>query len=245
MRLPWINDDDPLPNPVLAWGADSEAPGLLAVGGQLSVHRLREAYRQGIFPWYSDNQPILWWSPDPRMVLPTASFRLHRSLRKTLTRFIADGSQGEIRIDTAFDEVIAGCACTPRRGQEGTWIVPDIQQAYRELHRIGLAHSVETWINGRLAGGLYCASLGRAVFGESMFARTSDASKIALAALVAFCRVHAIGLIDCQQKTPHLASLGAQEIPRSVFLEHVRRTVLLPSPQWEFDPVYWSTILST
>lgn len=221
-----------------AWGEDSEAPGLLAAGGRLDTPTLRKAYAHGIFPWFSEGQPILWWSPDPRMVLEVSDFKLHRSLRKTLQKFRLS-AECEIRIDTAFDTVIQTCSTSPREGQSGTWIVPEMVQAYRALHVAGFAHSVETWMDGRLMGGLYCVALGKAVFGESMFTRTTDASKIALAALVCFCRHHGIGLIDCQQNTRHLASLGAHEIPRADFLTRVQRAREETPPHWHFDPLYW------
>ncbi|MBN4841548.1 leucyl/phenylalanyl-tRNA--protein transferase, partial [Citrobacter braakii] len=165
------------------------------------------AYSNGIFPWYSTGQPVLWWSPDPRMVLHVDEFRVRRSFRKVLHRFLKD-PRCEVRIDSAFGDVIRACARTPRPGQDGTWIVPDMQAAYRALHRAGHAHSVEAWWDGELVGGLYLVNLGRAVFGESMFTHRRDASKMALAALVAACRAWGVALIDCQQQTRHLASLG-------------------------------------
>ena len=207
------------------------------------METLRSAYATAVFPWFSDGQPILWWSPDPRMVLTTSNFRLHRSLKKTLVHFL-DNADCEIRFDTAFTQVIEACATTQRRGQPGTWIVPAMVEAYAGLHQAGLAHSVETWVHGELVGGLYCVSLGKAVFGESMFAHQTDASKIALAALVAFCRTNAIAMVDCQQNTHHLASLGAAEMPRSEFLRHVQHASGLAGPIWEFDPLYWGHILS-
>jgi leucyl/phenylalanyl-tRNA--protein transferase len=177
------------------------------------------------------------------MVLQTRNFKLHRSLRKSLIHFTKDSSC-EIRFNTAFEQVINACAGTPRAGQPGTWIVPDMVQAYCALHRAGHAHSVETWVDGELAGGLYCVNLGRMVFGESMFAHRTDASKIALAALVAFCRTHHILLIDCQQNTGHLASLGAAEISRTEFVRHLDQTTVRPAPAWRFEPVYWNQILA-
>lgn len=241
--LTWLDSGDPFPNPEQAWGQESEAPGLLAAGGDLHVTTLRRAYAQGVFPWFSEGQPILWWSPNPRMVLKTGDFRLHRSFRKTLHRFKND-ARCEIRFDTAFDEVIQTCADTQRHGQPGTWILPTMVQAYAQLHRAGYAHSIETWVDGDLVGGLYCVALGQAVFGESMFAKTPDASKIALAALVAFCKEHAIGLIDCQQNTAHLATLGANEMPRSQFLTCIQGAQNRPSVSWNFSPLYWKHILS-
>lgn len=241
--LPWLEPGEDFPPVEQAWGRSSDAPGLLAAGGSLDVATLRRAYVHGIFPWFSPGQPILWWSTDPRMVLKVDEFRLHRSLRKTLQKFLITPGC-EIRFDSAFEDVIGACASSPRPGQDGTWIVPAMVQAYIALHRAGHAHSVETWVDGELVGGLYCVSLGRAVYGESMFARASDASKIALAALVAFCRAHEISLIDCQQNTPHLATLGAQEIPRVDFLRHIDAARQLPSPRWQFQPLYWHQLLT-
>ncbi|MEK9801809.1 MAG: leucyl/phenylalanyl-tRNA--protein transferase [Curvibacter sp.] len=241
--LPWLEPGEDFPPPEQAWGPESEAPGLLAAGGQLDVTTLQRAYARAIFPWFSAGQPLLWWSTDPRMVLRVADFRLHRSLRKTLQKFIATPGC-EVRIDTAFEAVLQACAGSPRPGQDGTWIVPAMVQAYTALHRAGLAHSVETWVDGQLVGGLYCVALGRAVYGESMFARASDASKIALAGLVAFCRAHGIGLIDCQQNTAHLASLGAREIPRVDFLRHIEVARHEAAPRWEFQPLYWQALLT-
>jgi leucyl/phenylalanyl-tRNA--protein transferase len=240
--LAWLAPHEPFPPLSQAWGEGSPAPGLLAGGGQLDVPTLQAAYRRGIFPWFSDGQPILWWSPDPRMVLDVGQFRLHRSLRKTLQAFRAEPNC-EIRVDTAFRQVIEACASSLRAGQGGTWIVSDMVAAYEGLHQRGQAHSVETWINGALVGGLYCVSFGRAVFGESMFTRSPNASKIALAALVGFCRHHQMGWIDCQQNTGHLASLGAREMSRAKFVERIAQACEEPSPIWHFDPLYWQKIL--
>jgi leucyl/phenylalanyl-tRNA--protein transferase len=242
MQLPWVDEQRPLPPIDRALPAGSEAPGLLAIGGRLSLERLEEAYRRGIFPWYNERQPVLWWSPDPRMVLPVAAFRVSRSLRKTLRRF-RDDPLCEIRVDTAFDAVISACANTPRDGQDGTWILPAMQRAYRTWHRAGRVHSFETWIDGQLVGGLYAVAIGRMVFGESMFARATDASKIALAALVAFCRHHGVAVIDCQQNTGHLASLGAYEVPRELF----ERMLALGLggggiDDWSYDRALWGQL---
>lgn len=242
LPLPWLEPGEAFPPVSQAWGPGSEAPGLLAAGGSLDVDSLRRAYAHGIFPWFSTGQPILWWSPEPRMVLEVSRFRLHRSLRKTLQKFIS--SPGcEVRFDSAFEQVITACAGSPRVGQDGTWIVPPMVRAYTELHRAGHAHSVETWINGQLVGGLYCVALGQAVFGESMFTRAADASKIALAALVAFCRHHGINLIDCQQNTKHLASLGAREVPRVDFLRHITAAQEQAGLRWQFDALYWQELM--
>ena len=242
MQLPWLDPGDPLPDAALAWGESDPVPGLLAAGGGLDVASLLQAYRSGIFPWFSEGQPILWWSPDPRMVLDVSRFALHRSLRKTLERFRLAGGC-EIRIDHGFEAVISACSKAPRPGQSGTWILPEMVAAYTALHRAGHAHSVETWIDGELAGGLYCVAIGRAVFGESMFTRRPDASKIALAALVAWCRHAQVRLIDCQQNTRHLASLGAREIPRAEFVQHVALHSGHTPARWQFEPVYWNGLL--
>ena len=243
-RLPWLEDGDAFPAVEQAWAAHTEAPGLLAAGGGLSVANLITAYSNGIFPWYSEGQPTLWWSPDPRMVLQVSQFRLHRSLRRTIKAFQSEAGC-QIRFDSAFDQVINNCAQTSRRGQSGTWILPEMVDAYLALHLHGYAHSVETWIDGKLVGGLYCVAIGQAVFGESMFSHQSNASKLALSALVSFCLRKGVHSIDCQQNTGHLASLGAREIPRSQFVACVREAMQRPPLQWEFDTLYWQHILDT
>jgi leucyl/phenylalanyl-tRNA--protein transferase len=239
----WLADDSaPLPPTSNALGPGSAAPGLLAAGGGLGVERLRAAYARGVFPWFSEGQPVLWWAPDPRMVLPVAEFRLGRSLRKTLRRFAAD-PRCEVRIDSAFERVIAGCAGAPRPGQQGTWIVPAMVEAYTAWHRAGAVHSFECWIGGELAGGLYGVGLGRMFFGESMFARRRDASKIALAALVAFCREQGIDWIDCQQNTAHLASFGAREVPRRDFERHLSHALAAaPVRDWTYHASHWQRL---
>jgi leucyl/phenylalanyl-tRNA--protein transferase len=235
----WIDEHQPLPATRLALPADSEAPGLLAAGGRLTPARLLEAYSRGIFPWYSAGQPVLWWAPAPRMVLPVAEFHLAKSLAKTIRRFLRTPGCA-LRFDHRFAAVIDACARTPREGQDGTWIVPEMVQAYTAWHHAGAVHSVETWIDGELAGGLYFVALGSMVFGESMFARRTDASKIALAALVAACRARGVGLIDCQQHTEHLASFGARRVPRATFERHVRAAVQALSPaSWAYDAAHW------
>ncbi len=240
--LLWLEPGDAFPEVDTAWGASSPAPGLLAAGGDLEVDTLCRAYAQGVFPWFSAGQPTLWWSTDPRMVLRPQAFRLHRSLRKTLAR-LTQTTACEVRFDSAFERVIGMCAGTQRRDSAGTWIVPEMQSAYTALHHQGLAHSVETWMGGELVGGLYCVALGRAVFGESMFSLRPDASKIALAALVAFCLHHGVTHIDCQQNTSHLASLGAREMPRAEFLRHVRAATAQPELDWNFNALYWTQLL--
>lgn len=244
LNLPWVTPGTLLPPPQHAWPAGSEAPGLLAAGADLSIPTLINAYSNGIFPWFSNGQPILWWSPNPRMVLHVANFKLSRSLKKTLQQFIKSNTC-EIRIDSNFEQVIQSCAHAPRRGQNGTWIVPEMVRAYVQLHKAGFAHSIETWVNGQLVGGLYCVALGRAVFGESMFTKATDASKIALCALIAFCKKNNIRTIDCQQNTAHLASLGASEISRHDFLEHIKIAHTEKPPQWQFEPSLWDSILRT
>ncbi len=209
-----------------------ESPnGLLAAGGDLSPARLLDAYRHGIFPWFNENDPILWWSPDPRMVLFPAEFKISRTLRKTLRN-----GEYEVRTDTAFEQVMRACAA-PRNGQAGTWIVEEMVAAYCELHRMGYAHSVETWMDGELAGGLYGMAIGSMFYGESMFCRRTDASKIALAHLARQLERHGFGMIDCQMNTPHLASLGAREIPRDEFILRLRELIHYPpvSP-WQLEP---------
>ena len=190
------------------------------------------------------------------MVLEVAQFKLHRSLKQTLKRFIND-PRCEIRIDTAFERVISACALSLRDGPPGhpvqlqggekpdTWIVEEMVQAYSELHRAGFAHSVETWVNGELVGGLYCVSLGAAVFGESMFSVQPNGSKIALAALVCLCRKNGIRLIDCQQNTSHLSSLGAVEMPRAMFQAHVKTSSIQAPAQWKFEPLYWHELMNS
>jgi leucyl/phenylalanyl-tRNA--protein transferase len=232
--VPWLGTDDPFPPVERALGAASGAPGLLAASGDLLPSRLIDAYRRGIFPWYSDGQPVLWWSPDPRMILCPAEFKLSPSLRKTLKRVLRDNAW-EIRVDHDFAAVMRACAQAPRRGQRGTWITADVVEAYSSLHRLGDAHSIESWFEGERVGGLYGVSFGKMFFGESMFAHATDASKIALAALVGHLRRHKIEMIDCQQNTSHLASLGGREIARKAFIAHVRASVDAPSIPWGFD----------
>ncbi len=241
--IPWLlSADDPLPDTDQALPSGSEAPGLLAAGGELTPTRLTEAYSRGVFPWYSEGQPVLWWSPNPRMVLPVAEFKLSRSLRKTVRHF-AMSPRCELRIDSDFRAVINACAGTPRDGQNGTWIVPEMIEAYCAWHALGVVHSVETWIDGKLVGGLYGINLGRMFFGESMFSHQTDASKIAVAGLIAFCRAHGVSLIDCQQRTGHLASLGAREVPRNEFEQAVTQRLRQASiDDWTYHPVMWANL---
>ena len=241
--IAWIEAGEPFPDVATACGQDSATPGLLAASRHLDTPTLLRAYGSGIFPWYSEGQSVLWWSPDPRMALAPEQFRVHRSFRKQLQKFIADPGC-EIRIDSAFEQVILACASAPRPGQRGTWIVPAMRSAYIELHQRGFAHSVETWVHGELTGGLYCVALGQALFGESMFSQVSGASRMALAALVALCLAHGVGMIDCQQNTAHLSLLGAREIARADFCQHMARAQTQEGLVWKFEPLYWKTILS-
>lgn len=207
-----------------------EPDGLLAVGGDLSSARILAAYRNGIFPWYSDNQPILWWSPDPRTVLYPAALKVSRSLRKRLRQ-----RHFELTLDKAFRQVIQACA-GPRRGSEGTWITDAMTDAYCRLHEEGHAHSVECWSDGKLVGGLYGVAIGQVFFGESMFSRMTDASKVAFCHLVVQLEAWKFGLVDCQVYSPHLASLGAQEISRTRFIDSLQHLCRLPAQvAWQFD----------
>jgi leucyl/phenylalanyl-tRNA---protein transferase len=231
------------PDPASALGADSDAPGLLAVGGDLAPERIVAAYTQGIFPWFSDGEPPLWWSPNPRMVLQTEHFKLHPSLRKTLRRFVRTPGCG-IRVNHDTAGVIRACANTPRDGQGGTWIVDGMQTAYAELAARGFVHSVETWRDGVCVGGLYGLRLGRMFFGESMFAHATDASKLALCYLVALCRRDGIAWIDCQQNTRHLASLGAAPVSGAAFRQHLAAHTAAPAlGPWHYDPAAWEHLL--
>jgi leucyl/phenylalanyl-tRNA---protein transferase len=226
--ITWLNNGAPFP-PVEQ--ALLKPNGLLAAGGSLSAHRLLDAYRQGIFPWFNTGEPILWWSPNPRMVLIPEEFKISRSLRKTLR-----DKNYEVRTDSAFEQVMRACAA-PRLEQAGTWIHEDMITAYTELHQMGIAHSVEVWMNGNLVGGLYGISIGHMFYGESMFSRATDASKIALAHLTAQLQRWGYGMIDCQMSTPHLASLGAREIPRVEFMHRLKELIHCPNPphKWQFD----------
>ncbi len=215
MRIPWLAPDDSPDALPPAGSALAEPNGLVAAGGALTPEWLVHAYRHGLFPWYTRGQPILWWSPDPRCVLWPAAFRRTRSLEKSIR------NRGyETRLDADFEGVLDACAA-PRDGEPGTWITPEMRRAYLELHRHGWAHSLETWRQGRLVGGLYGVQVGRIFYGESMFARERDASKVAMAALVARCPDGGVELIDCQLRTPHLESLGAVTMPRAEFLGRV------------------------
>jgi leucyl/phenylalanyl-tRNA---protein transferase len=210
----------------------ADPSGLLAVGGDLSNERLLEAYRVGIFPWYSDDQPILWWSPDPRLVLDLKDFKISRSLRKTLKKGVF-----QVTFDRAFEEVIQACAVVQRAAQNGTWITEEMREAYINLHGLGYAHSVESWFGGKLAGGLYGVSLGKSFFGESMFHLKTDASKVALATLVEKLKSWDFHFIDSQMTTEHMVRLGAKELPRRIFLKRLQSALRHPTRRgrWRID----------
>lgn len=233
MALFWLDLQTPFPHPELAL---KEPDGLLACGGDLSMARMTSAYQQGIFPWYSEPQPILWWSPSQRMVLKCKDFVISHSLKKKLRQIAKQETRPnpfiQIKVDTAFAQVMQACAA-PRQNQAGTWISQDIINAYTNLHLAGLAHSIETWIDGKLAGGLYGVSMGKMFYGESMFSNISDSSKIALAYAVFFLARHGVEWIDCQQQTRHLGSLGAAPVSRRIFMEHLNKTIPQTPPPWQ------------
>ena len=219
--IPWLRGSDPFPPLERAL---EDPNGLLAAGGSLDAPRLLDAYQRGIFPWSSEGEPLLWWSPDPRMVLFTDEFKPSRSLRRRFRE-----RRFDVRIDSACDEVIAACAA-PRDTQAGTWITSEVRESYCELHRLGYVHSVESWREGKLVGGLYGVTLGCVFFGESMFALETDASKVALMHLVAHLRTLGVPLIDCQQETGHLASLGARPISRRRFAALLKQLINSSEP---------------
>lgn len=217
----------------------AEPDGLLAVGGDLSPKRLILAYQSGIFPWYEEGQPILWWSPDPRLVLEPEEFHVSKRLAQTIKK-----GEIEVTFDQAFVSVIQSCATVPRKGQSGTWITPEMQEAYIRLHRLGVAHSVESWLGGELVGGVYGVSLGKCFFGESMFSTESNASKIALAVLVRRLKNWGFHVIDAQITSPHLLSLGAKEIPRQLFLQRLKTGLGFPTRKgkWRVEGLKTSPI---
>lgn len=234
----WVEPGTPLPDPArlpATAPVDDELAGLIAAGRDLGPDRLFEAYSLGLFPWYTAGQPVLWWSPDPRMVLVLDDLRMHRSLRQTIRRHRRT-MDWQVTLNRSFETVMRQCA-QPRDEDGGTWITAEMVDAYVALHQRGHAHSVEVWAceagRQRLVGGLYGVSIGRMFFGESMFSRESDASKVALVALVALLRNLGFHMIDCQQNTSHLASLGAREMPRHLFLARMTRLVDAPAPDWQ------------
>lgn len=224
--IPFLGPADPFP-PVDQ--ALDHPDGLLAAGGTLSLERLVEAYRHGIFPWFNEGDPVLWWSPDPRTVLAPARVHLSHSLKKRLKKhaFL-------VTIDAAFERVLDGCAA-PRADDSGTWLTGEMRQAYSSLHAAGLARSIEVWMDGELAGGIYGVAMGRMFFGESMFSRRTDASKIAMARLATQLDRWQCPLIDCQLATEHLQTLGAESMPRRAFVREVARLVKAPPPSWVLD----------
>jgi leucyl/phenylalanyl-tRNA--protein transferase len=239
--VPWLHPDTPFPDVSTALTEEDGPAGLLAAGADLSPARLLMAYRRGIFPWFSDGQPILWWSTDPRMVLYTEEFKVSHSLKKRIkkvARSMREGGPWQIRFDGAFESVMRECA-GPRADAAGTWITDDIVAGYTGLHMRGHAHSSELWHDGQLIGGAYGVAIGRMFYGESMFARETDASKVALAYLVAFLRSQGVQMLDCQQQTGHLASLGARPITRDLFMEQLKKAAAQPEiDAWQVPDLY-------
>jgi leucyl/phenylalanyl-tRNA---protein transferase len=233
-QLIWVEAHDPLPDSSQALTAAEGANGLLAAGADLGPDRLIQAYSRGIFPWFSRGEPVLWWTPDPRMVLYLDDFAISKSFRKTIRR-AQENPDLSITCDQDFAGVMRACAA-PRQGQAGTWISAPMISAYQTLQRQGLAHSLEVRARGELVGGLYCVAIGQMVFGESMFSQQPDASKLALATLVAWLQQHGGLVIDCQQHTGHLASLGAREIGRREFEAHVSTLIKSPTLPWQSTP---------
>ncbi|MEY4083015.1 MAG: hypothetical protein RL483_384 [Pseudomonadota bacterium] len=248
-RLAWVGPHDDFPRTQDAWTAQDGADGLLAVGETLSPALLVRAYQRGIFPWSGPGEPILWWTPDPRMVLRVSDFRLHRSIRQAARQCQREGLT--LRFNQDFDEIVQACS-QPRAGQAGTWITPDIRAAYLELHTQGLAHCLGLYQDQTLLAGLYFVQLGQMVFGESMFTRRTNGSKVCLAALVLGCQARGIALIDCQQQTGHLASLGAQPIHRHEFEQHLQQVIGQPAAggpeaglvhSWPREPLNWEPLV--
>ena len=235
-QITWLGPQDSFPNPLLEPDPDPSVPGLIAVSERIYPGQLSQAYQLGIFPWYSDNQPVLWWSPDPRMVLKPAEFKYSDSLKKSIRLFCQD-VHSQILVDADFGAVIRSCATSTRKDQDGTWITHEIVDAYTALHEQGHAHSIAVTEGGQIIGGLYCVSFGSMVFGESMFSRKPGSSKIALAALSAWCLQNGIVMIDCQQETAHLHSLGAAAVTRQEFLEQLQISLNQTKiePSWTFD----------
>ena len=232
-RLAWLNPEDPVDAFPPVESALKEPDGLLAAGGDLSNERLLFAYRSGIFPWYDEGQPLLWWSPDPRCVLQPGDFRLSRRSRRYLRQ-----ASATVHVDTAFGEVIRACAA-PRRSQQGTWITSDMVRAYEQLHNDGWAHSIEIWRDDRLVGGLYGFAIGRAFFGESMFSAEANASKAAMLMLARLMDRELLGIVDCQVMSSHLVSLGATLMPRDRFISALERHCqpVIPFENWPTDPI--------
>ena len=239
--IPWLHPDTPFPDVSTALTEKDGPAGLLAAGADLSPARLLMAYRHGIFPWFSDGQPILWWSTDPRMVLYTEEFKVSHSLKKRIrkvARSMREGGSWQVRFDSSFERVMRACAA-PRQDAGGTWITDDIVAGYTGLHQQGHAHSSELWHDGQLVGAAYGVAIGKMFYGESMFARENDASKVALAYLVAFLRSQGVQMLDCQQQTGHLASLGARPISRDLFIQQLKKATAQPEiDDWQVPDLY-------
>ncbi len=242
-QICWLGPQDAFPNPLENPDPDQSVPGLIAVSERIYPNQLLQAYQLGIFPWYSDEQPVLWWSPDPRMVLKPHDFHCSDSLQKSIRHFCQD-AHSELLVDADFGAVIRACATSSRKDQDGTWITHEIMDAYTTIHEQGYAHSIAVLEHGAMIGGLYCVAIGGMVYGESMFSRKPNASKIALAALSAWCIQNQIAMIDCQQETAHLSSMGAKPIPRIDFLHQVQASLNQSNidQSWKFDKqilTYW------
>lgn len=235
-QIAWLGPEDAFPDPAITPDPDPEVSGLFAVSERIYPGQLEAAYRLGLFPWYSDHQPVLWWSPNPRMVLEPGQFKVSRSFQKTIRHFCSDPND-QIEVDADFGAIMRACALSTRKDQNGTWITHEIVDAYSRLHENGLAHSIAVMRGNTLIGGLYCVALGGMVFGESMFSRQTDGSKLALASLCAWCYDHDVPIIDCQQETAHLRSLGANPIARKDFLSIARKALASDtlSVPWQFD----------
>ncbi|MDD5406898.1 MAG: leucyl/phenylalanyl-tRNA--protein transferase [Sulfurovaceae bacterium] len=224
-----LGEDHIFPDP-----RNASDEGLLAFGGDLSSEMILTAYQKGIFPWFSKSDPVLWWSPNPRLLLYPSQFKVSKSFRKTLK-----GNRFEVKFDTNFSNVIKACAFTPREGQNSTWILPQMQEAYIKLHNMGFAHSVESYIDGKLVGGLYGIAIGKAFFGESMFSHVSDASKVVFKALSDVLALRGYDFIDCQMPTKHLMSLGAVIVSRDDFLDSLEITIKKPSDLGSWQEFKW------
>ena len=235
-QIRWLGPQDSFPNPLLTPDPDQSVPGLIAVSERIYPNQLLQAYQLGIFPWYSDEQPVLWWSPDPRMVLKPNDFHCSESLQKSIRHFCQD-APSEILVDADFGAVIRECATSTRKDQDGTWITHEIMDAYTTIYEQGYAHSIAVIEDGAMIGGLYCVAIGSMVYGESMFSRKPNASKIALATLSAWCIQNQVAMIDCQQETGHLRSMGAKPIPRLDFLQQLQASVNQTNiiKSWKFD----------
>lgn len=234
-QIAWLGPDDAFPDPAVMPDPDPEVLGLFAVSERIYAGQLETAYRLGLFPWYSDHQPVLWWSPDPRMVLEPQHFKVSHSLQKSMRQFYHDPNC-RLEVDVDFGAIMRACALTSRKDQDGTWITHEIVDAYTQLHEKGSAHSIAVIQGDQLIGGLYCVALGGMVFGESMFSRQKDSSKLALASLCTWCYDHGVSIIDCQQETAHLRSLGANAMPRGQFLSLARQALARKAiAPWDFD----------